>query len=111
MSKVRPPEEIILDACCLISLVGTRCFRDILVALPLRFLVARYVCDREALYTLVDPSTSQTERIDLEPLIVEGLIHVVDLETDAEAATMVELATKIEHGEAHTCALAVHRGY
>ena len=111
MSNVRPSEDIILDACCLINLVVKSCMRDILVALPANFVVSKYVYEREALYTLADPTTGEREKIDLNPLISDGLLRIVDLMTEAETATFVDLTTKIEDGEANTCALALHRGY
>ncbi len=111
-------EEIILDACSLINLFASGRAREILAALPARFIVASYVSEREALYTQIDPAAGTREQIDLAPLVAEGLIQVVDLLTDDEVNTFVDLTmagttmkARLEDGEAATCALARHRGY
>jgi hypothetical protein len=104
-------EEIILDACCVISLFASGIPADILEALPCHFHVARYVYEHEALYTLTDPAINQREAIDLNPLIVRELIRVVDVSGAIEEATLVELATRVEAGEAATCTIAIHRGF
>lgn len=111
MADLDGPEVIILDACCLINLAATRRFRDILSTLPVRFAVAAYVRDHEALYVLADETTGERELIDLTPLATKGLIEIEDLETDQETLLFVELAAQIEDGEAATCALALHHGF
>jgi hypothetical protein len=111
VSNIEPTEEIILDACCLINLFASGCVRDLLNDLPARFLVARYVCQREALYVLADPSTNEREPITVSSFASEGLLQIVDLVTDEEAASFVDLTARIEDGEAATCALALHRKY
>jgi predicted nucleic acid-binding protein len=107
----RGAEVIILDACDLINLFASGRVRDILASLPATFVVAKYVAEREALYTLSDLARGIREPIDLAPLAAEGLVQIVDLLTDDEMATFVELTTKVEDGEAATCALALHHGY
>ena len=111
MTDAGPSEEIILDACCIINLFGSGCVCEILRALPARFWIAKFVYEREALYTLVDPASDQRERINLDSLISEQIIRIVDLDSEDEAATLVDLVTTLEDGEAHTCALALHRGF
>jgi hypothetical protein len=108
-----PTEKIVLDACCLINLFATGRIRDILVALPARLAVATYVAKHEALYVLSDPLASDPgrDRIDVEALAAEGLLNLLDLESDEELASYVELAARLEDGEAYTSALAIHRGY
>lgn len=111
MSVDQPAEEIILDACCVINLYGTGIPSDILSALPARFVIAKYVCEHEALYTVTDPSANQRERIDVNPLVARGLVSEVDLNLDTEASTLVEFASRLEAGEAATCTLALHRHF
>lgn len=118
MSESTLTEEVILDACVLINLFASGRVRDILQGLPVRFIVARYVSEREALYVLTDPTTNARERIDLAPFVADGLILIEDLDSDDEINTFVDLTTKdltarakLEDGEAATCALARHRGY
>jgi predicted nucleic acid-binding protein len=111
MSESDQSEEIILDACSLINLFASGRVRDIMASLPVRFVVAKYVSERETLYTLADPSTGTREPIDLAAFAAEGLVQIVDLVTEDEMATFVDLTTKVEDGEAATCALALHHGY
>lgn len=111
MSDVLQDEEIILDACCVINLFGSGFPVEILESLPARFVIAQYVYEHEALYTLANPAANQRERIDIHPLIVGGLVQVVDLTSEVEATTLVEFAARLEAGEAVTCALALHRGF
>src|SRR5690242_17816092 len=118
MGESDQTEEVILDACSLINLFASGRVQEILTDLPVRFIVAAYVSEREALYTLADPTTDVHERIDLAPLVSEGLIRIVDLVTDDEISTFVDLTAagtttkaKLEDGEAATCALAQHHGF
>ena len=49
--------------------------------------------------------------MDLSPLIDEGLLLVVRLETPSEEASFVELAAVLDDGEAVTGAIALNRGH
>ena len=109
---MRSVEFIVLDASCLLNLYATGRLRHIASVLPCRLAVADYVATEEALF--VWRSVDETEervRVDLNPLISEGLIEVMDLENSTETATFVDFAAQIDDGEAYTCALALHRGW
>ena len=102
-----------MDASCLLNLYATRCLREIAAAIDIRFQVAQYVLEHEAIYTWVPNTESGRDEpvpVDVSPLIAEGLIHVIGFEDIAEQATFVELATLVDDGEAVTGALAFHRG-
>jgi predicted nucleic acid-binding protein len=49
--------------------------------------------------------------IDLEPIITTGLLHECDLEGEEEAELFVQMATKLDDGEAVCFALAKSRGW
>ena len=53
----------------------------------------------------------ETVPVDLSPLIDEGLLLVVRLETPSEEASFVELAAVLDDGEAVTGAIALNRGH
>ncbi len=104
---------LLLDASCLLNLYATGCLRVISATIEVQLHVADYVLEQEAIYTWATDATSGKEEpvpVDVSSLIAEGLIHVIDLERNAEKATFVELAALVDDGEAVTGALAYHRG-
>ena len=108
---MRSVEFIVLDASCLLNLYATGRMRDIAQALPYRLGVAEYVVTQEALYVWrMTDETEERVRVDLNPLIDDGLIEVMDLESHEEKNTFVDFAAQVDDGEAITCALALNRG-
>ena len=109
---MRSVEFIVLDASCLLNLYATGRMRDIAQALPYRLVVAEYVATQEALFVWrVTEGTEERIRVDLNPLIDDGLIQVMDLESSEEQTTFVDIAAQVDDGEAVTCALALHRDW
>lgn len=105
---------IILDACCIINLFASQQMRDILGAIPNNISVAAYVRDYEALRIYSGPIKNvqeSSEIINLQPLIDDGLLLVVDIETETEANIYVNLATRLDDGEAITGAIALSRNW
>lgn len=105
-------ERILLDACCVLNLYSTGQMEAILRALPWRCAVAERVAS-ESLYIRRGgdgEDADEREPVDLSPLIAQGLIEVLPLETEEEAASFVGFAADLDDGEAMTCALALHRG-
>lgn len=103
-----PP--VVIDACVLIGLAATGNLEEILrLTLP-EALVAEQV-RQEALYVHT-PGVEGSERrlIDLDPVCQAGTIQLAPFASDAEAATAIELAMRIEFGEAASAAIAIHRG-
>lgn len=110
--RVGEPVRVLLDACCLLNLYATGRIDVILRALPDRFAIADHVA-AEALYIRRGGSgddADEWEPVDLRPLIESGLLEVLRLETEEEAASFVGFAAQLDDGEAMTCALALHRG-
>lgn len=105
-------DRILLDACRVLNLYATGRMGAILGALPERFAVADRVA-AETLYVRRGGSGEDADEripVDLRPLIEEGLLEVLRVETEEEAASFVSFAAQLDDGEAMTCALALHRG-
>jgi predicted nucleic acid-binding protein len=102
---------ILLDACCVLNLYGGRCIHQLLRTSALRFAVAERAAG-EALYVrnVTADGTEELESVDLHPLIAEGLLRVLTIDSEVKAAAYVRFATQLDDGEAMTCALAAERG-
>ncbi len=107
------PPIVLLDASCLLNFYATGRLRDIALALPFRLGAAEYVLEQEALYIWrPGPDREQEDRVkvDLSPLVEEGVILVLRLEHQEEEATFVDLAALVDDGEAISAALALNHG-
>jgi hypothetical protein len=103
---------IILDACCIINLYASGRIDELLKALPTSVSVATYVHEQEALFVGASDGSDSKVRIDLKPLIDQGLLRSVQPETEAENITFIDFAAKLgDDGEAITGAIAVHRNW
>ncbi len=104
---------LILDASGLLNLLATGRMMEIAEALPWQLAVVDYVMEREALYvrTVRVNAEEETIPVDLSPLIEEGLLLVMRMETPGEEASFVELAAVVDDGEAVTGAIALNRGH
>ena len=103
---------LLLDASCLLNLYATSCLLEIAAALPWQLAVVDYVLEQEALFVRIIGAYEEQEEtapVDLSPLIDEGLLLVVRLETPSEEASFVELAAALDDGEAVTGAIAFNR--
>ena len=105
---------LLLDASCLLNLYATGRMIEITASLPWQLAVVDYVMEQEALYvrsTGTNEGQEETVPVDLSPLIDEGLLLVMRLETPWEEASFVELAAALDDGEAITGAIALNRGH
>ena len=103
---------LLLDASCLLNLYATSRLLEIAAALPWELAVVDYVLEQEALFVRIIGAYEEQEEtapVDLSPLIDEGLLLVVRLETPSEEASFVELAAILDDGEAMTGAIALNR--
>ncbi len=108
---------VLLDACCVLNLYAGRCLRDLLRAGLRRHAVVERVVSK-SLYVRSPPTGAteaqageeEREAVDLLPFFTEGLLSVLTIETEQEAAAFVGFATQLDDGEAMTCALARERG-
>lgn len=108
-------DTLIIDASCLINLYASNQLANILRSIPKNVAVAAYVADREALFIhgeLNESGERTKEQISLQPLIDTGLLHIVDLASEAEAETLATFSALIaDRGEAITGAIALHRNW
>ena len=102
---------LLLDASCLLNLCATDRLLEIAAALPWQLAVVDYVMEQEVLYVRIIGAQEGTVPVDLSPLIDEGLLLVMRLETPSEEASFVELAAVLDDGEAVTGAIALNRGH
>jgi predicted nucleic acid-binding protein len=105
---------IILDACCIINLYASGKMGEILDAIPANCVVAETVKDEEVLRIYSGPITDvrdATERIDLQPFVDSGRLVVAAIKSESESLAYIELATKLDDGEAITGALAINRNW
>ena len=107
-----PQRPILLDASCLLNLYASGRLREIAKTLPQPLAVAEYVMQQEALYIRRRRSErhpEEREPVNIAPLVSAGLIQLLTINNEAEAATFVDFAREMDDGEAVTCALAIHR--
>jgi len=105
---------LILDACCIINLVASGYMPEILRSVPSKMAVAEYVHEVETLRVYDGPEDDvrrSAKRIELQPLIEDGLLMVVSLDSEAEKIIFINLAAELDDGEAYTGAIASHRGW
>jgi hypothetical protein len=75
--------------------------------------VTRFTKEREARRVgngRLDDQGSDVEAIDLGPMLANGLLELVDVDGDLEAATYIRFAQDLDDGEAQCGAIALGRG-
>jgi predicted nucleic acid-binding protein len=97
-----------VDACCWIDLFATDHIEEIIRAVPYHWTVSDYVLNKEVLS--VASSTGAEEKCEFLPLIEQGLVSVLPIQTAEEKQALVQFAAYLDDGEASTCALASIRG-
>ena len=102
----------LIDACSLLNLYASRHIQEILQTLPFAFAIAKKVFE-EAIYIRRGGSgedADERDPIDLSPLQTANLLEIISPESEEEQAAYVAFATRLDDGEAMTCALALQRG-
>lgn len=105
-------DQRIIDCCSLLNLYAGWGDLRALAAFDDVWHVGEAVL-REAQYIwqfAPDGSRSQVP-IDLQTPVAEGLLNVVQPESDAELDAYVEFASELDDGEAQAMAIAMHRGF
>ena len=106
-------DHTILDACCVLTLYGSRRIRETLACIPAQVAVTEFVVAKEALKIYEgpeeDPKASKAD-LNLDPLVRDGLLRVVSLR-DEEMESFIRLAQLVDDGEARTLAVAAQRGW
>jgi hypothetical protein len=98
-------DTVLLDACCVLNLHAGRCLRDLLRAGLRRHAVVERVVS-ESLYVRNPPTGAaeaqaedeEREKVDLQSYFTEGLLSVLTVETEQEAAAFVRFATQLDDG-------------
>ena len=114
-SAIAPGHEcLILDACCIINIAATSRMEEIIRSFGMPIAVAAYVREKELLsLARADPADLEEDPIDLQPLILRGLIEIVAA-TDSEEAMSLRLTAdphRLDEGEAISGAIALHRNW
>lgn len=104
--------HVILDACCILNFCASGNFLEILKSIPAQVVVSEVV-RRKELLTLQRLQDEENEGvIQFENAIEQGLLLVVDSESDEEEETFVNYAFELgDDGESATGAIAAHRGW
>jgi predicted nucleic acid-binding protein len=104
--------HILLDACCVLNFCASGKLLAILKSIFAQVTVALVVQERE-LKTLQRLKSEDNEGvIQFETAIEQGLLVVVDFESEDEAESFVNYAAVLgDDGESATCAIAIHRGW
>lgn len=104
--------HVVLDACCILNFCASGNFIAILKAIPAQVVVTEVVKSKELL-TLQRLENEENEgAIQFETAIEQGLISIVEFESEAEEETFLKYASELgDDGESATCAIAFHRGW
>ena len=111
-NTVSLPELIFLDTGCLLNLYASRNLESIMTTISSDFAVADYVLDQEAIYVWSGSQNDESRErtpVNIVPLIQQNLIRVESLLSESEKSTFIDLAARMDDGEAITGALAIHR--
>ncbi len=108
-----PHDRIILDTCCVINCHASGRFSEVLTALPRQATISEYVRNEIERGNSLShqPASGPRVAIDLQPLVIAGLLAVVRFESEAEEDRFVLYAHDLDDGEAATAAIAVGRNW
>jgi len=102
--------HVVLDACCILNFCASGCFIEILKSIPAQVVVTEVVREGElqTLQRLKDENNDSA--IQFESAIEQGLLLVVDFESEVEEETFVNYVFALgDDGESATGAIATHR--
>lgn len=104
--------HVVLDACCILNFAASGHLLEILKGIPARVVVTEVVRKQE-LITLQRLKDEENEgAVQFETAIAQGLLSVVDFDSDEEKETFVNYVFELgDDGESATCAIAIHRGW
>ena len=103
--------HVILDACCIINLAASGHLRAILQSIQAQVAVTQVVQEEELKTLQILENVENEAAIEFEQAIIQGLVIIVDFESDAEAELFVNYVALLDDGESATCAIALHRGW
>lgn len=103
-------DNLILDACVLLNLLATGVIENILKLSSQQSAICVLV-EKESFYLRNETDVNESVSVDLNPLIESGLIEICYLENDDEQQMFVNLAAKLDDGEAMSLAIALSRNW
>lgn len=103
--------HVVLDACCILNFCASGHLLEILQSIPAQVAVTQVVQEEE-LKTLQRIENEENEgALQFEVAIAQGLLIIVDFESEEEAESFVNYATVLDDGESATLASAIYRGW
>lgn len=103
--------HILLDACCILNFCASGHLLEILQSIPARVAITQVVREDE-LKTLQRFENEENKSANqFVAAIEQGLLIIVDFESEDEAESFVNYAAVLDDGESATFAIAVHRGW
>ncbi len=101
--------HVVLDTCCILNFYASGKFSEILEAIPAQVVVTEVVRSQEVI--ILQRLENEVEgAIYFDKVVKEGLISIVDFESEAEAETFINYTAQMrDEGESATFAIAVHR--
>lgn len=98
---------LLSDTSVLLNLLAGECLQELSRSLDVQFVVCSAVYSETQ--RLRDPSTGEMVPVDLAALVTAGLLQVVEISSEEEAAGYLAEATVVDDGEAMSIALAAAR--
>ena len=104
--------HLVLDACCILNFCASGHFIEILKSIPAQIMVTEVVREKELITLQRLKDKENTGAIHFEKAILQGLILVVDFESELEEETFINYAFELgDDGESATFAIAISRGW
>jgi predicted nucleic acid-binding protein len=104
--------HVVLDACCVLNFCASGHFIAILKSIPAQVVVTEVVREKELITLQRLKDDENEDAAQFETAIAQGLLSVVDFESESEEETFVNYAFELgDDGESATCAIAIHRGW
>lgn len=104
--------HIVLDACCILNFCASGKFIEILKSIPAQVVVTEVVREKELLILQRLKDEENEGATQFETAILQGLLLVVDFESEIEEETFINYAFELgDDGESATCAIALHRSW
>lgn len=102
--------HIVLDTCCILNFYASGKFLEILEAMPAQVVITEVVRLQELKTLQYLEDDVNKGAIYFEKAIADGLILIIDFESELEEETFINYASEIgDDGESATFAVAFHR--
>lgn len=102
--------NLIIDACVLINVLASGIIEQILRTASRESNIC-VIVRNESIFLRNEDDITEMIPIDIQQHIDNGLINICDLETDEEQELFVNIAAKLDDGEAMSIAIAISRNW